>query len=68
MPKANGPVKTPPVEPRTPRASFHPSTPTTAPASAPMMLCDSVGVEDISVFSDPDSQAPATAPIARLAT
>ena len=67
MPSAKGPVKTPPVEPRTPLASFHVSTPTTAPASAPMMLCDRVGVEDIRVLSEPDSQAPAIPPTARLA-
>jgi hypothetical protein len=32
-----------------------------------MTLCDRVGVADIRVFSDPDSQAPIAAPAARLA-
>lgn len=32
-----------------------------------MTLCDSVGADDISVFSEPDSQAPMAAPPARLA-
>lgn len=61
-------MKTPPVEPRTPRASFQASTPTTAPARPPRTLCDRVGDIDIKVLSEPDSQAPAAAPTARLAT
>ena len=32
-----------------------------------MTLCDRVGVVDIRVFNDPDSQAPTAAPPARLA-
>lgn len=67
IPIANGPVNSPPVDPRTPRASLYVSTPTTAPAKAPITLCDRVGVEDMRVFSEPDSQAPTAAPPARLA-
>jgi hypothetical protein len=66
MPSASGMTNGPPVEPRTPRAHFHSSTATIAPASAPAIECDRTGRVSLSVFSDPSSQAPHAPPKARL--